>query len=109
MLLHNFNFRRACEYLHAWVEDGEEIPPRRRERQKSIELRLAEAVVDGPPPNPQRERRHFIELLEKLHDCQADRSADIRRGATEHYPNEEDLCLELQYLTAANLRLEGLK
>jgi hypothetical protein len=95
--------------LNAWVEDRKQIPPRRSERPKSIELRLAEAVVDGPPPNPQRERSHFIELLEKLHDCQADRSADIRRGATEHYPNEEDLCLELQYLTAANLRLEGLK
>jgi CHC2-type zinc finger protein len=109
MLLHNLNFRRACEYLHAWVEDGKQTSPRRRERPKSIERQLAEAVVDGLPPNPERAQHLFVQTLERLHDGAANRAAEIRQCSMEKYPGEEDECLELQYLTAANLRLEGHK
>lgn len=65
MWRHKLSFLRAIQFLGLEIDRSGQ--PSKPAPPKSIERRLAEAVVDGPRPNPSRDYR--VKVREELHQA----------------------------------------
>ena len=90
MQLHNLDFKRACERLGCWQENGKRIKPRPGPQVRSL---VMDFIIDGVeyraevPDEPKTE----LERLRRFHADAADRLDDVHRGDSEKFEGEAEV------------------